>query len=361
MNQSKIIFTADDYGVDESINNGIIELVKANVIHSVEVLPNYGENGHLSVENTITLLDETEQINPDLELGVHLTITSGKPLTTSPGLNPILDKGCFIGAKRTNSRAAQYAIYDELDAQIKVLQGNERIWNNVTHLTNHHDALWFFPEYTEMYVELANKWNLPIRNPEVFPRWKEASYYKHFGPLLADSSDKKKSKAAYRLREKGQFEYKDLNYSSTHYLDSSHYSLNLTIFSGDIFYSEGIIKDRQKKLEDIFERVLERHNDLKTPQVVEALFHVRSGDIENSRITLTDDVREALGMNAFDKHDLPFYNGISTSYFDGRSAEFESLMRTHLSGDLALLFQNSNATKGKWSDCINRVLKKKND
>lgn len=359
MEKSKLVLTADDFGVDESINQGIINLAKADIIDSVEVLANYGENGQLSIQNTLILLDEIAASNPDLELGVHLTITSGKPIEETPGLSSILCKGHFISAKKTNSDADPQAIYEELKKQVEVLKSNPRIWSKVTHLTNHHDALWFFPKYTEMYVKVANEYNLPIRNPQVFPTWNALLYYKYLGPRKASKGDKEQSRSAYELRQVGKFALSELNYRSTNYLDSSHYSLWRTILDSNPYIPEEFIERRQVALREIFQRIQTISSEQQSPQVVEALFHVRFGGMNNSKVKLRKKERVEKGIDAFDEFDLPNYNGISTTYFDGRSVEYNSLFWEHGSpGGLKRLYDNHEVERGKWSDCIPRKLYK---
>lgn len=350
---TKIIFTADDYGVEDSINDGIIDLVKMRAINSVEVLANYGDGGALSVQNTIKLLDQTQAVNPDLELGVHLTITSGKPIVETEGLKAILCNGHFISAQKTNSKATPAAIYEELNNQIKVLKSNPRIWAKVTHLTNHHDALWFFPEYTEMYVKIAKDYNLPIRNSQLFPAVKEVTYYTFAGLLhAAYEEDKQKSRNAFFLREKQKFPLCELKYNSTTYLDSSHYSLWLTLFDKKTYSPDKVIKRRSKALKDVFDRITKKANQGKRPEMVEVLFHVRKGSINNSRTEMSQAEVEQKGKDAFDKYDLPFYNGITTRYFDGRAIEYASLAWMKNFGELNKWYTDAGVQNGKWSDSI---------
>ncbi len=357
MAKSKLIFTADDYGVDQSIDDGIIDLVNQGIIQSVEILPNYGDNGSLSIQNTLRLMDETKSFNPDLELGVHFTITSGKPIKHTSGLEPILCKGHFISARKTNSAASTQAIYDELMEQAKVMKSNAQIWNRITHLTNHHDALWFFPEYTDAYIQVANKLQLPIRNPQVQPLIKEVSYYKVAGLLHGSKEDKKKSRQAYKDREAGLFALKDLRYHSTHYLDSSFYSLRQTIFKSSPYSPDKFIQRRQKELAAIFKRIKNYH-DQHGQQVAEVLCHVRKGSLANSEIRLSEEFRNQMGADAFAEFDLSNYNGISTKYFDGRATEYTSLVWAKNSKKLQSLFDNHYVETGSWKDCVEWGLRK---
>ena len=351
MTNSKIILTADDYGVDDSIDNGIIQLVKYRIIHSVEVLANNGEKGAESIRRTEKLLDQAQGENPELELGVHLTITSGKPVSNA-NLSEILFDGHFISAKSTNSSANPTAIYTELKAQIEILKINDRIWSKVTHLTNHHDALWFYPDYTEVYIRVAQEYGLPIRNPRVLPAWSALLYYKYFGPRSASQEDLEKSQKAYDLRKSGHFEARELEYRSTHYLDSSHYSLWRTIIDANPYKTDEFIEHRQQKLREVFRNIRKTHDELGVPQIVEVLLHVREGGVNKSAVKLPKHKRN----QAFDKFDLEHYNGISTAYFDGRSVEYHALLWENTDGRLARLYTDNQIEKGRWEECVAQKL-----
>jgi predicted glycoside hydrolase/deacetylase ChbG (UPF0249 family) len=357
MAKSKLIFTADDYGVDQSIDDGIIDLVNQGIIQSVEILPNYGDNGSLSIQNSLRLLDETKSFNPNLELGVHFTITSGKPIKRTSGLEAILCKGHFISANKTNSAATTKAIYDELMLQANVLEKIPQIWNKITHLTNHHDALWFFPAYTDAYIQVANKLELPVRNPQVQPLKNEWKYYKLFGLLFASKEDKKKSRQAYKDREAGLFALRDLKYHSTHYLDSSFYSLWHTISKSSPYSPDKLIQKRQKELAAIFNRIKNFH-DQNGQQVAEVLCHVRKGSLANSEVRLSEEFRNQMGADAFAEFDLSNYNGISTRYFDGRATEYTSLVWAKNSNKLQTLFDQHFVETGSWKDCVEWGLRK---
>jgi predicted glycoside hydrolase/deacetylase ChbG (UPF0249 family) len=305
------------------------------------------------------LLQETNSFNPNLELGIHFTISSGKPIKRTSGLEPILCNGHFISANKTNSNVSTQAIYDELMEQAAVLKKIPQIWNKITHLTNHHDALWFFPEYTDAYIQVANELQLPIRNPQVQPVINEARYYKLAGLLYGSKADKKKSRQAYKDREAGLFALRDLKYHSTHYLDSSFYSLRQTIFKSSPYSPAKFIQKRQKELAAIFKRIKNFH-DQDGQQVAEVLCHVRKGSLANSEIRLSNDFRNQMGADAFAEFDLSNYNGISTKYFDGRATEYTSLIWAKNSKKLQTLFDNHFVETGSWKDCVEQRLHAKN-
>src|SRR5688500_6181825 len=114
-----LIVTADDYGVFPAINDAILDCVKAGKINSVAVLPNYDGNGHYasSVQNLQRLLNLSDG---NVDIGCHLTITSGKPVTTDKMAFACDSEGNFksFTAMRNYHTAEQLkAIEDELCEQ----------------------------------------------------------------------------------------------------------------------------------------------------------------------------------------------------------------------------------------------------
>ena len=78
---ARVIINSDDYGMNASINDAIISAFKSNLISSTTSLVNYPEgliDGHAKlVENKIKLSS----------VGIHLNLTTGKPLTESISKN----------------------------------------------------------------------------------------------------------------------------------------------------------------------------------------------------------------------------------------------------------------------------------
>ena len=70
----KLIVTADDYGVFPSVNQGIIEAIQKDKVNSVACFSNYEK----AVENINHLVNT---VGDKADIGCHLTISSGKPLT----------------------------------------------------------------------------------------------------------------------------------------------------------------------------------------------------------------------------------------------------------------------------------------
>ncbi|GAL34979.1 cellobiose phosphotransferase system YdjC-like protein [Vibrio maritimus] len=74
----KLILNADDFGLTESVNLAIVDCIKAGVVKSTTVMMNQPGTAHAATLNAQGLI-------PDV--GLHFTLTSGKPIA-EPSLIP---------------------------------------------------------------------------------------------------------------------------------------------------------------------------------------------------------------------------------------------------------------------------------
>lgn len=151
----RLIVNADDFGLDENINNGIIKGYKDGFITSTSIMPNadfFMQAAKLSKDN------------PKLGIGIHLTLVGGiKPLTNLLDVKTLVDeKGLLYSdyilfmKKYFLGKIDKNEIKLELDSQIrKVL--SEKI--NVTHIDSH-QHLHVLPGITKIVVELCQKYNI---------------------------------------------------------------------------------------------------------------------------------------------------------------------------------------------------------
>ena len=68
---TKIIVNADDFGLSEAVNYGIISAYKNGIVRSTTIMP-----GMPAFEHAIGLLKE----NKGLGCGVHMTLSVNKPI-----------------------------------------------------------------------------------------------------------------------------------------------------------------------------------------------------------------------------------------------------------------------------------------
>ncbi|MFT5824101.1 MAG: putative glycoside hydrolase/deacetylase ChbG (UPF0249 family) [Crocinitomix sp.] len=338
---NKVIFTADDFGVIPSVNEGIIDLVNRGLINSVEVFTNY----HKTIDNVHQLFNETNGAN--FELGAHLTITSGRPISGASGLDAIVEDGSFLPFNKTNSRATGEAIYAEIKAQIEHIMDVPEFQKKLTHITIHHDALWFFPEYSKQLIRASNEFNFPIRNPRSFPSKRDKLYYTVVLPLLKTFSFTREDvgllKDAYKLRKEGFFPNQSLDFRAPDYMDSRHYG---PIPSNVITKHEKAkwILKKQKALGKMLRKASNAggKNDI---QLIELMFHFRKGNLDG-------------GHKAFQEEmDVLDYAGINAKYFDSRTIEFESL---RFFEEQVKELIGTKIEMGSWTQSSIKTLKKQN-
>jgi predicted glycoside hydrolase/deacetylase ChbG (UPF0249 family) len=83
---TNLIVNADDFGLTEDINRGIVDGFNNGIITSaslIATMPAFPHAVGLAMEN------------PDLDIGVHLSLTVGRPCSNSTRLAPILKDGEF--------------------------------------------------------------------------------------------------------------------------------------------------------------------------------------------------------------------------------------------------------------------------
>ncbi|MBM6615344.1 chitin disaccharide deacetylase [Desemzia sp. RIT804] len=148
----KLIINADDFGYCKGVNYGIIEAYSDGVLTSTTMMAN--------MPGFDQAVDLHKQY-PGLGIGIHLVLTTGRPLLKN--LKTIVDadgnfrnqayyKGSFI--------IDQQEIYDEWKAQIeKILAAGIQ----PTHVDTHHHAN-LFGDFNEIYLHLADEYQLPVRN-----------------------------------------------------------------------------------------------------------------------------------------------------------------------------------------------------
>ena len=157
----RLIVNADDFGLDENINNGIIKGYRDGFITSTSIMPNA-----TYFKQAVKLAKE----NPQLGIGIHLTLVGGlKPLTDLVKVKTLVDsKGLFYSnyiffiKKYFLGKINKDEIRKELEAQILSVLNEEL---NVTHVDSH-QHLHVLPGITEIVIDLCKKYNIKrIRLP----------------------------------------------------------------------------------------------------------------------------------------------------------------------------------------------------
>lgn len=148
----KIIFNADDFGLSEGVNKGIVESHTRGVVLSTTIMANapaYQDAVNLSKQH------------PNLHVGIHLVATYGKPLRTD--VDTLVDKsGNF---KRLN-------IFETLDIDTTELYKEwctqiERVSKDIqlSHFDSHHH-IHLHPKLISVVDKISKKYSLPYRGTQ---------------------------------------------------------------------------------------------------------------------------------------------------------------------------------------------------
>lgn len=110
----KVIINADDFGMSEAFNFGVIKALRDGIASSTTIMINQPAAVH-----AISLLKEV----PGTYVGLHVNLTTGSPIS-NPAKIPSLAKasGNFIGSKNFKNHTAQFNYddcYTETKAQVE--------------------------------------------------------------------------------------------------------------------------------------------------------------------------------------------------------------------------------------------------
>ena len=153
----KVIFNADDFGLSKGVNLGIIEAYRCGPVRSTTIIA-----GMPGFEHAL----ELSKMNPDLKIGIHLMVSSGK--SVGGVYKTITDtNGQFLRLTEVESMAKAgktdlVEVETEFEAQItKVLAAGI----NPDHFDTHHHVH-NLPGITAVYLKLAKKYGVSVRSYE---------------------------------------------------------------------------------------------------------------------------------------------------------------------------------------------------
>ncbi|HAX73592.1 MAG TPA: chitin disaccharide deacetylase [Firmicutes bacterium] len=146
-----IIVNADDFGLSEAVNYGIVSAHQHGIVKSTTMMANMS-----AVEHGLALLKQ----NPELKCGIHLTLSCGKPVLEN--LKTIVDESGNFHRRITNELIETFDInevYEEFKAQIKKLQD---LGIDLSHFDSHHHVH-TLKGLEPVIRRLVEEYQLPIR------------------------------------------------------------------------------------------------------------------------------------------------------------------------------------------------------
>ncbi len=151
----RLVVNGDDFGMTESVNQGILEAHRRGILTSTTVLAN-----GTAFDSAVALASGA----PALGVGVHLNLTDGRPVSDPARVSTLVDSaGNFSGGpatllKRMLRRRVNLAeVERELDAQIQRVRS---AGIDVTHLDGH-KHVHMLPGIFAVVVNLARKHGIP--------------------------------------------------------------------------------------------------------------------------------------------------------------------------------------------------------
>ena len=302
---AKIIFNADDYGFCDQIDDGVIKAIDQGLINSVAAVAN-GNNGLERLKRLAKMQDRAD-------IGCHITITSGKPLTDASSFTREIGSVNYFRKftqlerpkKDANQNKAKHELKEEINAQIDLM---EMAGINVKHLSSHHNSLIFFPEYFEAQVEIARDRGIKLRSTSILPEGKNNLYIAQLAVRSLDNLGVKNALELLTFMRKidaWKSEYNQPIPVMPDAIDGSHYGpLGIdNIKTRNEFKRE--VRRKVRKLKKNLE-------DLPSNAVMEYCIHMTDPD--------------GLSSYAFTKEGTDdYYPGVDWKYFDSRKVEFASL------------------------------------
>ena len=137
----KLIITADDYGMCDSVNRAIEECASAGVVLSTNVMAN--------MEYAMGAA-EFRRKYPDVSIGLHYNFTVGKPLSPMKKVSSLVDEnGAFLSYNQIREKCkSKTYLYEEVITEMKAqydryveICGQPDYWN--TH-ENVHVHPWLY-------------------------------------------------------------------------------------------------------------------------------------------------------------------------------------------------------------------------
>jgi len=172
--RKRVVIHEDDVGMSHGANTAFVELSRLGNCSSGSVMvpcPWFPEAADIATKH------------PELDLGVHLTLTSEqrpyrwRPLTGPPRSAGMTDEQGYFWPDVPRARqAAPEAVEAELRAQIEVALAAGIV---PTHLDAHMGTAQM-PEFTALYRQLGHDYRLPVLLPASLANYNPASYA---GPL----------------------------------------------------------------------------------------------------------------------------------------------------------------------------------
>ena len=152
----KLIINADDFGLTDGVNRGILKGMQDGLLTDTSAIvcaPAFASGAELALQNGVR------------EMGLHCLATVGRPILPAGQVRSLVgENGVFYSRDVFMSRDIDVSELEaEMEAQIGVLL---RSGLALSHLDTHHGFMYKTEAIKEMFVRLAHKYDVPLRNEQ---------------------------------------------------------------------------------------------------------------------------------------------------------------------------------------------------
>ncbi len=155
----QLIVNADDFGLTPGISRGIIRAHREGIVTSTSVMINYPDAAEW--------IGVVQQEAPRLGLGLHLTLTAGRPVSPPQDIPELVTpEGAFLHKSELVRRLPTLdmaQVERELRAQVAAFA--QAAGHPPDHLDSHHHITYLSPPMAALTIRLARALALPIRRP----------------------------------------------------------------------------------------------------------------------------------------------------------------------------------------------------
>ena len=157
----RVIINADDFGISQGVNRGIAETHLNGILTSASLMVNMPHT-----QDAVQIIKRL----PNLKIGLHISLTGGKPVSNREDIPHLVDKNGFFPKRGINlvwkvlynGDKMLKEIAKEIRAQIKLMKA---FGLNINHLDSH-DHIHVFPSILDIVIQLAREYSIPrIRYP----------------------------------------------------------------------------------------------------------------------------------------------------------------------------------------------------
>jgi chitin disaccharide deacetylase len=158
----RLLVNADDFGLSPGANLGILRAHREGIVTSATIMVNMP-----AAPEAFRLAKTT----PTLGVGLHITLTGGRPLSDAPSLTG--PDGCFLKLPELAAQARPQELAREIQAQVDAFLA---VGLRPTHLDSHHHVHLEIPAVGAIVARLGAELSLPVRATAGAPAFIDTFY-----------------------------------------------------------------------------------------------------------------------------------------------------------------------------------------